>query len=85
MSKFGDRVRFNWGYHDGAWDTKNGRPRCDTLQGPQSLTQVSREYDAAYYNGYIAGKDHMRDGLYAGNSENAWRAHRNIPAFNKEG
>jgi len=52
---FSDRIRFNWGYHDARWERQRGTLRTTVTTGPQNLTQVSREYDAAYYQGYRHG------------------------------
>lgn len=70
--KFDDRVRFNWGYHDGARDGQKQRPRTLIEAGPHSIGQVSRGYDAAYYEGYRRGLRDAASGNYAGDSTSAW-------------
>jgi len=76
---FNDRIRFNWGYHDAASDVAHGRPRCTGLFGQQSPNYVSRQYDAAYYEGYVRGLADARHGAYEGNSEAAWLAYHALP------
>lgn len=72
VSKFEDRVRFNWGYHDAASEATSGRRRMITETGEHNTTQVSKKYDAAYFGGYVAGLADSDMGLYRGDSENAW-------------
>jgi hypothetical protein len=60
---FSDRVRFNWGYHDGALDARRGKPN---RWGTES------HYDAAYSDGYAAGFARADAGEPAGNSDHAW-------------
>lgn len=73
---FEDRIRFNWGYHDAAHDVMRGLYRCTGLYGPQSPQYVSRQYDAAYYEGYVRGIRDARNGAYAQNSEPAWQEYQ---------
>lgn len=58
---FAPRVRFNWGYHDAARDTRKGIAR-----------DVSGHYDDAYKAGYIYGLRDATNGTYAGDSDAAW-------------
>jgi hypothetical protein len=71
-SGFDDRVRFNWGYHDAASDAKRGQARKTVLNGGQDVRTVSREFDEAYYDGYLAGLRHWNDWEYNGDSTAAW-------------
>lgn len=71
-SKFEDRVRFNWGYHDAAGEAKRGHRRELVATGPHDLTHVSQEFDAAYFDGYAAGLADFDMDLYHGDSERAW-------------
>ncbi len=67
--KFSDRIRFNWGYHDGAADEKDG------IRPPWTLVQTreqKRAQDAAYMDGYEAGEAAQVAGIYAGDSTKAW-------------
>ncbi len=70
--KFPDRVRFNWGYHDAVRDRSIKRQRELVESGPQTLTTVSKEYDAAYYSGYQYG---LAEEEYNGSSDAAWIRH----------
>lgn len=70
---FSDRVRFNWGYHDAAGEVKNGRPRLTQCFGEQTTRIVSREHDAAYYDGYIAGLEDARANQCTECSAPAWK------------
>ena len=49
MSKFSDRVRFNWGFHDGTLEATNGTTR-----------DVSDHHDRFYADGYKEGVVCMR-------------------------
>jgi hypothetical protein len=62
------RVRFNWGYHDGASDAQHKRPiREPNIKGwPAALNR-------AYRQGYEAGVRDVREARYSGNSDAAWR------------
>lgn len=57
-------VRFNWGFHDAAWEVRNHRERLNVGVGPQTTGVVSREYDAAYYEGHVRGLAWARAGKY---------------------
>lgn len=63
--KFEPRIRFNWGYHDGANDVIKGR-RVRSMTG---------HFDRFYAQGYEAGVDDARAGDYCDDSSVAW-AHR---------
>jgi hypothetical protein len=76
-SKFDERTRFNWGYHDGAQDVLNPvfgvRTLVSTLDPTLPRTkQVIKDEQHAYYYGYREGVEDARAGLYKGNSQQAW-------------
>lgn len=50
--KFENRVRFNWGFHDGVADARSGLQRVDALTVD---TIVGLHYDTPYAHGYVAG------------------------------
>lgn len=59
--KFEDRVRFNWGYHDGIAEQARG-----------SVRDMSGHFDSVYAEGYVAG---VRGGWgLDSTSEPAWEA-----------
>lgn len=60
----GNRVEFNWGYHDGASDVRNGREERD----------MSTHYSRGYAAGYRAGVRDAKGGLDTSSSEPAWLA-----------
>jgi hypothetical protein len=62
-----DRIRFNWGYHDGAREID--RPNPNRTPGWEA-----RHFDPVYVAGHAAGTADKRNGTYAGNSESAWIA-----------
>jgi hypothetical protein len=63
-----NRIRFNWGYHDGAEDRRKGYSRPDGLTvGNIAIRHFDPIYGLAYTIGY-------EDREYDGNSERAWRA-----------
>ena len=68
-TEFSDRIRFNWGYHDGADDVKNSRR-------PLWETRITREQkrlqDPAWMDGYEMGEAAQIAGTYNGNSDEAW-------------
>lgn len=66
------RIRFNWGYHDGAHDQQRGAPRVYIPGKPQDLTHVSPTFDKYYFEGYQAGAQDARRGQYIENSSVAW-------------
>ena len=57
-----NRIRFNWGYHDGALDVRTGFERKDDL---------NKHYDQVYVRGYRAGAEDMRQATYFGDSVKA--------------
>ena len=75
MADFSDRVRFNWGFHDGTWDAERGKPRRVVPFGEQSPDQVSMQWDRFYADGYAAGLESFADlGRRDRSSEGAWIA-----------
>jgi len=78
--QFEDRIRFNWGYHDAAFDVHRGNPRLTGSPGQQSLTYVSRQHDIAYYEGYIRGVADAKTGVCTDDSTAAWQAYRELTA-----
>ena len=77
--QFPPRHRFNWGYHDAAHDHQRGRMRLivDRIpDGTNPMRYVLRSYDRDYTRGYEEGETDARDGVYAENSELAWRRTR---------
>lgn len=76
-SKFDERTRFNWGYHDGAQDVLNPefgvRDLVTTYDPTQPRTkQVIKDEQHAYWYGYREGAEDARAGLYKSNSQQAW-------------
>lgn len=80
---FSPRVRFNWGYHDAGGDAKRGTCRALSMLGQQTVTQVSAEYDVAYYYGYQEGlRDFAKLGRALDSSEPAWvHCMEQVPGF----
>lgn len=73
---FTPRIRFNWGYHDAADDWQKGclRVIVDRIPVDANPTRyVLRSYDRDYTRGYEEGGRDARDGVYAQNSEAAWK------------
>lgn len=54
-TKFDNRTRFNWGYHDARADVSAHIHKELRDYGTQSLKVVSKSFDAAYYDGYRLG------------------------------
>lgn len=54
-TKFSDRVRFNWGFHDATFDAERGKPKAVVDAGEQGMSQVSRTFDRFYADGYAQG------------------------------
>jgi hypothetical protein len=71
-SQFPDRTRFNWGYHDAAFDFRNGTTRKLALTGEHTPTTVSREWDEFYFEGYKRGVHDVSVGQYRDSSGDAW-------------
>lgn len=73
---FTPRMRFNWGYHDAAHDHNRGRIRLIVNRipdGENPTRYVLAQYDPDYTQGYIEGESDALGGIYAENSEQAWR------------
>ncbi|MGT2457666.1 hypothetical protein ACU4GI_32710 [Cupriavidus basilensis] len=65
-SKFPDRVRFNWGFHDGTRDKEDGRVR-----------DMDAHYDRTYADGYVRGVlDFHNTGERAASSDRAWESYQ---------
>lgn len=64
-----NRLRFNWGYHDGANDFKAHSERIDHAD---HNTILDTHYDTVYARGYHIGYHIAENGLYDGNSNAAW-------------
>ena len=56
------RLRFNWGYHDGANDAQKQRAR----------REVSKHPDQVYAVGYHRGFQEASDGVYTNDSSESW-------------
>ena len=70
MTDFPDRVRFNWGFHDGTFDAERAKVR-----------DVSEHFDEAYAAGYVRGVlDWKNTGKRAELSDAAWAAYQNTCA-----
>ena len=63
------RIRFNWGYHDGASDLKNGWTRLD---GATVSNIEYKHFDKSYSRGYVEGYYDFKEGIYNENSTAAW-------------
>ena len=77
------RLRFNWGYHDGAWEIERNRynPDAPTYQRPDGLTTLTireQHHDPAYAEGYCLGIEDAKRGRDTRSSAEAWAhaAHR---------
>ena len=58
------RIRFNWGYHDGARDEqKNQLP----------MWEGKGHFDKIYVEGYKAGRTDVQREEYQGDSSQAWK------------
>ena len=74
---FPPRVRFNWGYHDGASSTARAivvnwsRGRWD-YDGRGAMAK----YDSYYAAGFELGERDKREGSYCADSTAAWRQYR---------
>ena len=65
-----NRIRFNWGYHDGASDQFNGRGhRMEERLGAE---WTEKHHDPVYVDGYLNGKVDARTGRYFDDSSSAW-------------
>jgi hypothetical protein len=65
-----DRVRFNWGYHDGASEAVSGVFPV-RLQRWGADWQ-NHHHDPTYVAGWQIGYDDAKAGTYTNNSEGAW-------------
>lgn len=65
-----NRIRFNWGYHDGAGEVKNDIRREQRCGADWQETH----HDSVYIEGYRAGRLAALAGIYNGNSQDAWLA-----------
>jgi len=63
------QIRFNWGYHDGAYDVE--RQRSAQWAG-------QTHFDPTYEAGYHAGHADATAGRYCGWSADAWRQHTTV-------
>lgn len=59
------RIRFNWGFHDGAAESRRNRIR-----------NVSRHFDRIYAEGYQAGVSAAQRGDNTDSSAPAWKNRR---------
>lgn len=68
-----NRVRFNWGFHDGASEARQGRVASIRLTrwGPHWKAQ---HFDPIYVQGYEAGWDYYQAGKNWSSSLDAWEA-----------
>lgn len=79
-SKFENRVRFNWGYHDAAFAVKHGLdnaaknfgfgPAFGTMESVRDV--LAKHHDPIYAQGWQQGLMDAQDGTYANDSEAAW-------------
>lgn len=75
--QFGARVRFNWGYHDGGAEYKQGIRRRYVGPGERStatgpMQEVTHDTDPVYYWGHMWGREDAKRGKYRPDSEPAW-------------
>ena len=68
---FPDRVRFNWGFHDAAFDASRSNARI-TNSAMQDIKHVSPSFDKSYHDGYEMGLIYVREGKDTNSSESAW-------------
>lgn len=63
--KYTNRVRFNWGFHDGASAAKNNR---------EPMWEKGSHFDRAYEAGYWMGHKEFQEGKYNDDrlSDEAW-------------
>jgi hypothetical protein len=66
---FTPRIRFNWGFHDGAADQRRG------FVALWNRGAVVHHHDGTYLAGYRAGQDAVKAGLSTESSDAAWAAH----------
>ena len=66
---FPDRVRFNWGFHDGSAEAERA-----------SVRDMDQHPDKAYANGYVRGVLAWKNlGYRPESSDNAWNAMQQLP------
>lgn len=66
------RIRFNWGFHDAACETRLHIRRSLVDGKTQTVRTVAIGFDKWYYYGYSAGMLAVDTGVYANNSDPAW-------------
>ena len=62
------RVRFNWGYQDGAGD----------ILAKRSPRSVAGHFDAVYAQGYEYGIEDARNDAFTGDSTLAWKSRASL-------
>ena len=65
-----DRIRFNWGYHDGAREAVEGVHPARTQRWGDNWQE--KHHDPVYIAGYREGTTDAAAGTYANNSWDAW-------------
>lgn len=70
------RLRFNWGFHDGAQAQRENWTRPDGLTVE---TIRAGHFDPAYAEGYYLGWHEARSGADTSSSEPAWQTVRHLP------
>lgn len=65
------RVRFNWGYHDGASDVEHDRVT-------RKRSMMASHFDKIYAQGWEYGVEDAREGVYTGNSDEAWKSRASL-------
>jgi len=64
MSQYPDRIRFNWGYHNGA------NPKI------QTFAPKPNHFDKVYIAAWYLGKHDFEKDKYTGNSDEAWQLYK---------
>lgn len=67
-----DRVRFNWGYHDGAHEWTQHRGSAAIRLERWGTGWQSKHHDPVYVAGYNCGQHDAKVGCYFGDSRLAW-------------
>lgn len=70
------RIRFNWGYHDGASTVRNNYKTVE-----ERAAFVQHHFDLAYSAGYAAGMKDQAAGVYTNNSTTAWNQSGRVDDF----
>ena len=65
------RLQFNWGYHEAAQDRLHQKPKRSEFSGCGKTLAEVKAYAAGYGYGWLDAVN----GVYANNSEDAWKAH----------